>query len=352
MTAPTAGRARVADRPGRQPAGGALAELPPSVAWTGRSVRIVDQRAIPRALELVDLTTVDDVIEAISTLAVRGANVIGTTGALGVVLGLRQGLPAAQAAARISAARPTAVNLHTAVAAVVDAVDRGEDPLAVALGLLEQDRAACRAIGEAGRAELAGARTLLTHCNTGRLATTGWGTALGVVYAKAAAGEPVRVLATETRPLRQGARLTVWELAASGIDVELLVDSAAAAALASGRVDAVVVGADRIAANGDTANKVGTLALAIAAHHAGVPFYVAATLNAVDPATADGAGIPIELRDGAEVRGGGDGAVAEDVPVWNPAFDVTPAELITGILTEAGVLRPPYRSTIAEALAR
>lgn len=327
--------------------------LPASIEWTGDAVRIVDQRALPGRLEVVDLRDVAGIVDAISTLAVRGANVIGTAGAFGVVLGLRAGMPLDAVADTVVAARPTAVNLAVAVGLVADAVRNGGDPLAVAQGLLDADREACRRLGEAGRAELAGASALMTHCNTGRLATTGWGTALGVVYAKAAAGEAVRVLATETRPLRQGARLTAWELQRHGIDVELLVDSAAAAALASGRAEAVLVGADRIAANGDTANKIGTFPLALAAHRAGLPFYVCATLNAVDLATADGDGIPIELRAAREVLGVHAGGAGVDGPpaVWNPAFDVTPADLVTAFVTEAGVLRPPFTTTLARAVA-
>lgn len=321
--------------------------MPPSVEWTGDAVRVVDQRALPGELVLRELRAVDEVVDAIATLAVRGANVIGSVGALGLVLGVRAGLAADEVAAQIAATRPTAVNLRVAVSSVLAAVHDGRDPLAAALALLEADRDQCRRIGEAGRAELAGRHRLLTHCNTGRLATTGWGTALGVVYAKAAAGEPVSVLAAETRPLRQGARLTAWELARSGIDVRVLVDGAAAGAILGGLVDAVVVGADRIAANGDTANKVGTLAHALAAARAGVPFYVAATLNAVDLALPGGDAIPIETRAAAEVLDR-PGDVA--VPAWNPAFDVTPADLVTGIVTEAGVLRPPYAESLAAAV--
>lgn len=318
------------------------------VAWTGDCVRIIDQRELPARLVLRDLTTVSEVVEAISTLAVRGANVIGTAGALGVVVGLRAGLPLAEVAAGIVAARPTAVNLRHGVEAVVAAVGSGSDPLAAALGLLEADRRQCLAIGEAGRRELGAANRLLTHCNTGRLATTGIGTALGIIHAKHGAGDPVRVWATETRPLRQGARLTAWELDRSGIDVRLIPDAAAAALLSSGQVDAVIVGADRIALNGDTANKVGTFALAVAARYAGVPFYVAATLNAVDPLLADGSGIPIETRAAGELL---DRPGDVDVEVWNPAFDVTPASLITGIITDAGVLRAPYPASLAAAIA-
>lgn len=332
-----------------------IAGLPATVAWhdgrDGGHVRILDQRALPDRVEYRDLTTVEDVVDAIRSLAVRGANVIGTTGALGLALGIRQGLDARATAATVAAARPTAVNLQAAVDTVLAAFLAGDDPLTAALGLIARDREQCRRIGEFGRDELAGARTILTHCNAGALATTGWGTALGVIYAKAEAGQEVHVLSSETRPVRQGARLTVWELRRAGVDVTLIVDGAAASALAAGRVDAVVVGADRIAANGDTANKIGTLSHAVAARHAGVPFYVAATLNAIDPTAPDAAAIPIELRDGAEVRGTGPGAVDPAVPVWNPAFDLTPAELVTGIITEAGVLRPPFSESIAKVVS-
>jgi methylthioribose-1-phosphate isomerase len=325
-----------------------VSNLPPSVAWTGDAIRIIDQRRIPDALELVELRDVDAVVDAISTLAVRGANVLGSTGALGLALGIHSGLDPRATADRIIAARPTAVNLRHAVEAALAA----PDSLAAALALIDDDAEQCRLIGEFGRAELADARVILTHCNTGRLATTGWGTALGVIYAKHAAGEPVEVLVTESRPLRQGARLTTWELAASGIDVQLLTDSAAAAALATRGVDAVIVGADRIAANGDTANKVGTRALALAAAHEGVPFYVAATLNAVDLDTSKGGDIAIEERDGDEVRGVGPGAVPATISVWNPAFDVTPADLIAGIITERGVLHAPYPDSLRAAVSR
>jgi len=319
-----------------------MSELPPSIEWTGDAVRIIDQRRIPAALELRSLTTVDEVIDAISTLAVRGANVIGSAGALGLAIGVRAGLDPRETADRLIAARPTAVNLRVAVERALAA----SDPLVEALRLIEADREETHRIGEFGRAELPDARRILTHCNTGKLATTGWGTALGVIYAKHEAGEPITVVATETRPLRQGARLTAWELAESGVDVELIADSAAAAALAAGGIDAVIVGADRIAANGDTANKIGTRSLALAAANEGVPFYVAATLNAFDMATPDGSAIEIEQRGGDEVREG----LPESIRVWNPAFDVTPAKFITGIITEVGILRPPFTTAITEAL--
>ncbi len=324
-----------------------MSDFPPSVAWTGDAVRIIDQRHIPERLEVRDLDTLEDVVDAIATLAVRGANVIGTTGALGFAQAVRQGLDPEESARRLIAARPTAVNLRVAVNAALAAQGEGRDPLDVALGLLDADAEQCRRIGELGRDELRDARTILTHCNTGKLATTGWGTALGVLYAKREAGHELHVLATETRPLRQGARLTAWELERSGVDVRLIADSAAAWALAKGGVDAVVVGADRIAANGDTANKIGTRALAVAAHYEGVPFYVAATLNAIDLSTPTGDDIEIEEREARELL---DGLHAE-LPAWNPAFDVTPAELITGIITEVGVLRPPYGPSLEGAVS-
>ncbi|MET0162207.1 MAG: S-methyl-5-thioribose-1-phosphate isomerase [Microbacteriaceae bacterium] len=327
-----------------------MSVLPPSVAWSAsggtEAVAIIDQRLLPGELVVRRLESVDAVIDAIATLAVRGANVIGSAGGLGLALGIRQGLDAVVTADRLIAARPTAVNLAVAVNLVLAAHRAGLDPLERARGLIAEDTEQTRLIGEFGRAELTGIDTVLTHCNTGRLATTGWGTALGVIYAKQAAGEPIRVLATETRPLRQGARLTAWELHTSGIDVTLIPDSAAASALGQGLVGAVIVGADRIAANGDTANKIGTRALAVAAAHAGIPFYVAATLNAVDLGTASGDAIEIEERDPAEMLEG----IPVPIPVWNPAFDVTPGELIAGIITEAGVLRPPYAESLKGAL--
>jgi methylthioribose-1-phosphate isomerase len=289
---------------------------------------------------VIRLTTPDEVVDAIQRLAVRGAPAIGVTGALGVL----QAHGDVAAAERIASARPTAVNLRWAVKRVLAAGDQ----TAEALAILEEDIAACRAIGEHGRAELSDASRILTVCNTGRLAAAGWGTALGVVYAKAEAGEPIEVFACETRPLLQGARLTAWELKDAGIPVTVLIEGAAPTLLARGGIDAVIVGCDRVAANGDVANKIGTYALAIAAKHHGIPFYVAGPRSTLDSATATGAGIEIEQRDGGEVR-----AVAGlDVTtaVWNPAFDVTPAELITGLITEAGVLRAPYGPAIAGAL--
>jgi methylthioribose-1-phosphate isomerase len=236
------------------------------------------------------------------------------------------------------------VNLRWAVERVLAASDREAEALAI----LEEDVAACAAIGAHGRAELREASTVLTVCNAGRLATAGIGTALAPVYAKASAGEPISVFACETRPLLQGARLTAWELADAGVPVTVLPDSAAPSLLAGGGIDAVIVGCDRVAANGDVANKIGTYALAIAARHHGVPFYVAGPRSTLDPRTPSGAEIVIEERDGAEVR-----AVAGldvSTAVWNPAFDVTPAALITALITDAGVLRAPFGPAIASVV--
>jgi methylthioribose-1-phosphate isomerase len=312
-----------------------------AVGWTGDAIEIIDQTLLPAEERVIRLTTVDEVVDAIQRLAVRGAPAIGVTGALGVLLAGEDDA----AAERIASARPTAVNLRWAVERVLAADDRRAEALAI----LEEDVAACRAIGEFGRDELGGASKILTVCNTGRLATAGWGTALGVVYAKQEAGEDVEVFACETRPLLQGARLTAWELDDAGIPVTVLPDGAAPALLASGQIDAVIVGADRIAANGDTANKIGTYALAIAARHHGVPFYVAAPRSTLDPATPHGAVIEIEERDGSEVRK--IAGLEASTRVWNPAFDVTPASLITGLITDAGVLRAPFGPAIQGALS-
>ncbi len=343
-----------------------LDALRPSVAWTGDRIEIIDQTKLPGELTILELATVDDVVDAIYRLAVRGAPAIGACGALGLVVGLDERRPRdsssartalAELAAVIGSARPTAVNLQWAVHRVRDVASTGKTPTEIralaateALKIIDEDRDACIRIGEAGRAELSGLTTIMTHCNTGRLATAGWGTALGVIYAKAAAGEPVEVLSSETRPLLQGARLTTWELLDAGIDVTLMPDGSDAAAMAQGKVEAVIVGADRIAANGDTANKIGTLSHAVNARHFGVPFYVAAPLSTFDTALASGDGIEIELRASDELTAWrGEATAPADVPTWNPAFDVTPAELITAIITEVGVLRAPYEESIRAA---
>jgi methylthioribose-1-phosphate isomerase len=332
----------------------ALPAAPPVIDWLGDRLVVLDQTVLPGQVRLLELRTAAEVIAAIRRLAVRGAPLIGVCGGFGVVLGLRAGEALDRLVAEVGDARPTAVNLRWAVEHVAAAARREADPVAAAeaeaVRLLEADRESCRRIGAAGLAELDGRSRLLTHCNAGRLATCGLGTALAPIYAKAAAGQPVAVIATETRPLQQGARLTAWELQSAGIAVTLVPDTAAGAALASGRVDAVIVGCDRVAANGDTANKIGTYPLAVLARENGLPFYVAGPLSTFDAATPTGAQIVIEERSADEVRRLGALATAPDVPVWNPAFDVTPAEYITAFVTDAGVLRPPFAASIAAAL--
>ena len=339
--------------------------LRPSVEWCEDHLEVIDQTLLPARLDVRRLASVADVIGAIRQLVVRGAPAIGVCGAFGMVLGLDERKPASLAEARaelerlareIGAARPTAVNLGWAVDRVTNAARLGRHPeevrrlaLTEAVRIQAEDREACRRIGEFGRAELAGATRILTHCNTGRLATSGMGTALGVVYAKAEAGEPVEVIATETRPLLQGARLTAWELMDAGIPVTLVPDSATGAALAAGRADVVIVGCDRVARNGDTANKIGTYTLALVARATGIPFYVAGPMTSFDERLEDGSRIVIEQRAAAEVRSVGGSVVAPEVAVWNPAFDVTAAELITAFITDVGILRPPFAESIAGA---
>lgn len=316
-----------------------------AIEWCDDHLEVIDQTVLPDRVEIAKLATSADVVDAIQRLAVRGAPAIGVCGAFGVVIGLREGRPIEELVRDIGQARPTAVNLRRAVERVAAAAD----PLDEALRIQAEDRESCERIGAFGRAELTSASRILTHCNTGRLATAGIGTALGIVYAKAEAGERVEVLATETRPALQGSRLTAWELKDAGIPVTLLADAAAGFALREGRVDAVVVGCDRVAANGDTANKIGTYTLAVLAKEAGVPFYVAGPLSSFDVDTATGDAIVIEQRSADEVRTIGDRDVAADVPVWNPVFDVTPAHLIAAFITDVGVLRPPYEVSIAGA---
>jgi methylthioribose-1-phosphate isomerase len=287
-------------------------------------------------------------------------------GAYGVVLGLDQAAPSSagaahaaleRAAERIGVARPTAANLRWATRRVARAGLTGATPAEVrhlavheAKATEAEDRDSCRLIAEIGRSELSGHSRILTHCNTGRLATAGIGTALGVVYAKAELGQPVEVLACETRPLLQGARLTAWELQEAGIPVTLLADAAAGASMATGSVDAAIVGCDRVARNGDTANKIGTYSLAVLARANGIPFYVAGPMSSFDPDARTGRELVIEQRPAGEVLNFAGARVAPQVDVFNPAFDVTPAELISGFITDVGVLKPPYDRSIPRAL--
>jgi len=337
--------------------GGAEA-IPPTIAWDRGTVRLIDQRALPGRVRFLRCATTAELCDAIATLAVRGAPALGAAGAFGVALAAvtePDARAVRRAAVRLAAVRPTAVNLRWGVERALAAFAEGgaDAALAAAQAIAEDDVRRNRAIGRHGLALVPPDAVILTHCNTGALACVGWGTALGVIRAAAEAGVRPRVLAGETRPLLQGARLTMWELDRLGIPAALVPDAAAAALMAGGGIDLVIVGADRIAANGDVANKIGTYSLAVAAHHHGIPFVVAAPTSTVDPATPDGAAIEIEERDPGEVlalqgvRIAPAGATAR-----NPAFDVTPARLVHAIVTEVGVARAPFRRALAAHVRR
>lgn len=333
-----------------------------AIRWSddGRAVRILDQRCLPGAEVYRDLRSVDDVRDAIATLSVRGAPAIGIAGAMGMVLAIDEAQRAGTdptshlraAHEVIRGARPTAVNLAWAVDRVMDAAtttsaiggDLRSALCAEATRILDEDRAMCRRIGEHGAALIPDGANIITHCNAGALATGGIGTALAAIYVAAEHGKRVSVFADETRPLLQGSRLTAWELERAGIPVTVLVDSAAASLMREQKIDLCIVGADRIAENGDVANKIGTFPLALAAKHHGVPFYVAAPTSTLDPSTKSGEKILIEHRGAIEVSSPFGTAIAPDrVAVYNPAFDVTPAALISAIITDQGVYHPPFR---------
>lgn len=334
------------------------------IRWTGSALELLDQRKLPFVVEYLSCTTSDEVAAAIHDLAVRGAPAIGIAAAWGVVLASREVMAATPAEAaeklepalqRLNAARPTAVNLAWALARMRAALKTaGSDWRGVleleALAIAEEDLAANRHMGELGAALIGEGSGVLTHCNTGSLATAGFGTALGVIRAGVAQGRIGKVYAGETRPWQQGARLTAWELQQDGIPATLIADSAASHLMKTGAVQWVVVGADRICANGDTANKIGTYQLAIAARHHGAKFMVVAPSSTVDMATPNGDAIHIEERDPAELLGiGGTRIVAEGVPAWNPVFDVTPASLIDAIVTEKGVIEQPDEARMRAA---
>ena len=320
--------------------------------WTGAALELLDQRLLPLEERWVECRDPGSVATAIRDMIIRGAPAIGVAAAFGMALAAlrRENLDAA--AAILKSSRPTAVNLAWAV----DRMSRlgpvsPDQYVAEAEAILAADVEANMRIGRYG-AELLGQNvTLLTHCNAGALATGGYGTALGVVRAAVESGRKVAVFADETRPYLQGARLTAWELHREGIDVTLITDNMSGHFFQQGRFDAVVVGADRIAANGDTANKIGTYTVAVLASAHGVPFYVAAPVSTIDMACPSGAAIPIEERSANEVvESFGHRIAPEGISVRHPAFDVTPARLITAIITERGVLRPPFTSSIEKAV--
>lgn len=332
-----------------------------TIDWADGVVRIIDQTRLPDVELSVDLRNVDDLVEHIKSLAVRGAMALGVAGALGMALAAvnaeRSGADLDEAlelaAVKLSHARPTAVNLSYGVRAVLRARAAGAGVAGLidaALTIRDEDIRANRAISDAGADFLAGARRVLTHCNAGALAGVERGTALGVIERLHERSPLEMVYVCETRPLLQGSRLTAWELARAGVPHRIIIDSAAAGLILAGRVDAVVVGADRIAANGDVANKVGTVGHALAARHAGIPFLVAAPESTVDAQTRSGAEIPIELRGEEEVLTVAGRRLASAAShALNPAFDITPAGLVTAIVTESGVLPVPAEHQPATA---
>jgi methylthioribose-1-phosphate isomerase len=329
---------------GQRPA--AHPDLLSPVFWRDDAVVILDQRRLPDEEIWTAYREWQDVARAIQEMEVRGAPAIGCAAAFAAALAWR-GEPAPLSLRptlrAIAATRPTAVNLGAALHRMANALACDRDAIAEAQAIWAEDLAACRAIGAHGAPLLPDEGVVLTHCNAGGLATAGYGTALGVVRAAVAAGKRIRVLCDETRPWMQGARLTAWELAQDGIPCEVIVDGAAAHFLSRGEVSVAVVGADRIARNGDVANKIGTAGVAAACSTFGVPFIVAAPRTSLDPGTLSGKTIPIEERPAHEVAElGGRRLVAAGVPVRNPVFDVTPARLVTAIVTERGVLTPPY----------
>jgi methylthioribose-1-phosphate isomerase len=342
----------------------------PTIARDADAVVMIDQRKLPAHEIYVRCRTAPEVAKAIKTMVIRGAPAIGVAAALGIALGVRRSTATGTQKLAVdfyrtcdlmAGTRPTAVNLFWAIdrmkrafAAGVSAgesVEQLKDRLdREADAIHDEDVASCRAMGAFGAEVVPADARILTHCNAGALATAGYGTALGVIRGAVEAGKQVAVFADETRPFLQGARLTAWELLRDGIQTTVITDNMAGALMHQGKVNFVVVGADRIAANGDTANKIGTYSVAVLAREHGIPFYVAAPLSTIDRQTPDGSRIPIEERNSREVTHVGGSQLAPDgAAVWNPAFDVTPHHLIAGIITERGICRPPYVESIARA---
>ena len=341
----------------------------PTLAWTPEGVRFIDQTKLPLEESYVLATNYDQVADVIFTMVVRGAPAIGVSAAYGVALGaIRSSAKTAQdfapefekICARLASTRPTAVNLFWAIdrmkrvfagliAAGASMKQVQDKLLAEAHAMYDEDIAACKTMGAFGGALLPDEGGVLTHCNAGALATCGYGTALGVIRSAVEMGKRIHVYADETRPFLQGARLTAWELMADGIPTTVICDNMAATLMRAGKIKAVVVGADRIAANGDFANKIGTYNVAILAKEHGIPFYCAAPWSTIDTATATGDAIPIEERSAKEVtHHGGKQLTPHGVGICNPAFDVTPAKYVTAIITERGVLRAPYTESLKE----
>jgi methylthioribose-1-phosphate isomerase len=345
----------------------------PTIVREDDAVVMIDQRKLPAREVYVRCRTAGEVAKAIRSMVIRGAPAIGVAAALGIALGMRKSTATGtqkfaaefyRTCEQMAATRPTAVNLFWAIermkrvfaaAATAGAsVEQIQERLDREAEMIhDEDVASCRAMGAFGAEVVPADAKILTHCNAGALATAGYGTALGVIRGAVEAGKHVTVFADETRPFLQGARLTAWELVRDGIETTVITDNMAGSLMQQGRVNFVVVGADRIAANGDTANKIGTYGVAVLAREHGIPFYVAAPLSTIDLNTADGSRIPIEERSAREVTHvGGTQLAASGARVWNPAFDVTPHQLITGIITERGIFRAPYVESLARAFDR
>jgi len=345
----------------------------PTIEWREDAVVMVDQRKLPAEETYVSCRTAAEVARAIKTMVIRGAPAIGVAAAMGLALGVKKSTSTGtqklaadfyKLCELMAATRPTAVNLFWAIERMkqsfADGVTAGESVEQLKARLVtestaihDEDIASCRAIGAFGAGVVPDNARILTHCNAGALATAGYGTALGVIRGAIEAGKAVAVFADETRPFLQGARLTAWELVKDGIDTTVITESMAAPLMRDGRIDLVVVGADRIAANGDTANKIGTYTVALVAREHGVPFYVAAPVSTIDLDTPDGRRIPIEERDSREVTHVKSVRLApEGAKVFNPAFDVTPHALIAGIITERGIARAPYSESLAAIVGR
>jgi len=322
-----------------------------TLRWSGDALELLDQRLLPERTEYVRCRTAPEVAEAIRDMVVRGAPAIGCAAAFGIALDARRGADLDAAHEVLAKSRPTAVNLFWALERMMRV--RGAQACETeARAIYEEDLAVNRAIGAHGEKLIEDGARIMTHCNTGALATAGHGTALGVVRSAHQLGRKLSVIATETRPFLQGARLTAWECVQEGIPVTLVTDSMAGFLMSRGEIDLVIVGADRVAANGDVANKIGTYSLAVLAKRHGLPFYVAAPRSTFDPKVADGAAIPIEERPADEVTGyRGVRWAPRGIAVRNPAFDVTPAELITGLICEKGVLLRPTRDGVLALLS-
>jgi methylthioribose-1-phosphate isomerase len=333
-----------------------------TIEWTSKGVVMIDQRLLPRQQVFVTCRTYQEVAEAIKTMVIRGAPAIGVAAAMGVALGVQQNADFETVCDTLAATRPTAVNLFWAIDRMrrLRASLEGESHASIVGRMIEEaqqvrqeDIAMCMAIGRHGAALVPDGKTVLTHCNAGALATAGYGTALGVIRAAVESGKKIDVFADETRPFLQGARLTAWELQQDRIPTTLITDNMAGHFLRSGRIGCVVVGADRIASNGDVANKIGTYSVAVLAKENGVPFYVAAPVSSFDLTLASGDQIPIEQRPSSEVTHMFGVPVApENIAVENPAFDVTPARYVTAIICEHGIARDPYKESLRALAAK